>query len=360
MASSVVRFAQAQGFGSPLGSESGWKQPLAPPTARAGSAQSARQPLTPPTAQATPPPTISTTAARPKPTNVAIPYARTSPTQIDAGEIVLVNTSLAFPRVDWKDLHNDILSRAIDHGMRMRVGVGTNSFDSVRTLEEVNKRLFQVPTEGPRVTSPPAEAEAEAFAEAFSWCPDGVCISSEVDGPEFSDRTHPIVNVAVYGPTPLINDDERRAFSRSDHRVSRIFVGLAGINDGGDKYFKFVRFSTRDIMMYDKPPENNPEPKPSHNKLGDPKIEDIFFAWRIGRIMDRNLGMKFQNSGLVHVDISPLIWAPGRNPRGSNEGLKVTVDRDGIAGSMHPAFEVEYGKEKDLLESLKDYVGTRI
>ena len=99
-------------------------------------------------------------------------------------------------------------------------------------------------------------------------------------------------------------------------------------------------------MMYEKP----------HDKLGDPKIENIFFAWRIGRLMDRNLGMKFQNSGLVHVDISPLIWAPGRIPG----GRRVTVDRDGIAGSMHPAFEVEYDDEGDLLESLKDYVGTRV
>ncbi|MBE34483.1 MAG: hypothetical protein CMI16_02815 [Opitutaceae bacterium] len=247
--------------------------------------------------------------------------------QIDAGEIVMVNTSMG------RIIQDTAIKVPIDHGQRMRVGVGTNSFGSVRTLEEINRRLFEARHDNNRLEY-----------EALSWVPDGVCISSEVDGPEFEDRTHSIVNVGVYGPTPLINDDERRAFSQSEHNMARIYVALAFMEGkDGYKYCKFVRFSTHDVGMHEV------ESKPI---LGDDNIKVLLWGWCIGRLMDTNLGMRFQNSGLIHVNISPLIQP-------FHGETVVSVERDGRSNSMYPPFNVTYQKEEDLLVILKNRVGTR-
>ena len=328
---SVVNFAQAQGFGSPLGSEASWKTALAPPTARAVPAQSARAPVGP-TPSFTAPSTISTTLARPKPSNVAIPYARTAPHQIDCGEIVMVNTSVSLPLTALELFGN--ATKPLDHGQRMRVGVGaTNSLCSVRTIEDVNKRLHALRWTGP-------DPSNEALVEALGWTVDGVAISSETEDKDgYNFREDPLVNVCVYGPTPLINDAKRRAFSLSENNVARLYVGLARLDHGnGEGCFQFVRFSTHDIMNH--APGRDPI-------LGNPKIVGLSHCWCIGRIMDRKLNMKFQESALVHVNISPAILPPSNLPNGRTAVLERSIE---------PTLRFQYPDESDLLEALKNYV----
>lgn len=341
MSRSVVQFAQANGFGSPLTSESGYKQSFSDPLGRASAPTSVRQPLQP-SGTAAPPPTISTSSARPKPSNACIPYSRTAEAQIDAGEIVLVKTVLSFLRVDPTKTPPGLLS-AIANGKQMRVGSGTSSYSSVRTIEQVNKRLFDLRGE-----------PDEVLQEASSWTVDGVCIGSETDDPDgYHFRDYPLVNVAVYGPTPLVNDDERRAFSRSEHNAARIFVGLFKAKTVvpspnplklvPQTFVKYKRFSTRDLHFHE---------EHKANFCGDPELEadPLIFAWRIGRIMDRSLGMKFKDSALLHVDISPPFFPTTELP--NKHIVNVIDDGEGIRAPIQRTYKVT----SDLLFSLKDFV----
>ena len=275
----MARVLIAQAFENLNG---GYKSEVGPPTSSLpASFRNPRQPLAPPAAVIRKPSgPIPTSTARPKPSNAAIPYARTSPTQIDAGEIVLVNTRSA---------QNQSRSTAV-------VGQGVNSLCRVDTVEEVNKLFASLP------------AHEAVFPDNLpggvsSWVPDGVCIGWDKE----DDNGLNICNVCIgAGPTPILNDlnpdrnVDRRIFSKTCGPPVRLFLGLRATSKGpgaaaGTQRWKFSleRFSSGHIA-------NRKLPAPIGSSF-------LVMAWQLGILTDPSSDMRFVKSGSMFVSIQPPV-----------------------------------------------------
>jgi hypothetical protein len=283
-------------------------------------------------------PTVSvvpTTSARPKPSNAAIPYARTSPTQLDAGTIAMLHA----PR--W--------SRAVpgaERGpVRSIVGHGTSSFCTVKSIAQLNAHLANLTEQ---------DNKAEYDEATTVWSPDGVVInydgeeqSASAKMAETATTTWQIANVAISGPTPMLNEagtDDMQRVRNEDvvkHKCwlsgegspARLYVALGRKTEAGKTRAKYIAFST--------------------NVLKGSTLDgyELLVAWRIGRIMDSNLNLKFRDSALVFVDISPPLTAPN-----SWAALSLTLPARTIPTSAHSRTtggDVRTYKSETLLEALQ-------
>lgn len=269
-------------------------------------------------------PTVSvapTTSARPKPSNAAIPYARTSPTQLDAGTIVMVNTYV------------DGLKLGLEKPPRSIVGPGTASLATVKSMAQLNALLEPL-------TKEDSGADWEHFLQ--SWRPDGIVINYD-SSTGSAHETWPIVNVAVAGPTPMLNEGgperappvagedvhKHMCWLPGEGSPSRLYVALATYEVSDKTKAKYIAFSTSTLL-------------PSGNWFNGYKF---VAAWKIGRILDSKLNMKFRNTGQVLVDIGPMMQPIDTDTR-------VSTHADGRNG----AIDVRIYKGKNLLKSLVDGV----
>lgn len=301
MASAAARIAFAQGFGNPLTER--YKQPLPLPTAPLAAGPSPRVPVGPADAIQAPTGRIPGSTQKPKRTNVAVPYTRTAPDQIDAGEIVLLNRHSA---------HNQSAA--------MNIGKGLNQLCTVATLERVNDMWK---TEPPVDMTDPDDSDdpgAPLYGSksngggdlpiyAMAWAPDGVSIAYDEEG----GRGQPnLATVCVSGPTPLLNNISReRRFNRRafllnglDGPRSRIYVGLRATRIGGTSKWtlSWERFSSGMIHK-------------GQLKTGDPD-SPLIAAWLLGSLTDNNLNAHFEKSGSIFVAMqSPLITRKRVGPR---------------------------------------------
>jgi hypothetical protein len=292
----------------------GYKTDVSPPVGRQpASFRSPRQPIEPPTGLLNGPPgKVPTSTARPKPSNAAIPYARTAPKQIDAGEIVLVHT---------RSSQNQTRSSCA-------VGSGTNSLCRVATIEDVNKSLAALPPHA-------AAAPDDLPGDVACWLPDGVAIGFD----EEDDKGLNLCNVCVAnGPTPILNDLspernlDRRIFDKTCGPPVRLFVGLRATRVVGDTWrFRFVRFSSGQV---------------ERGKLPDATANSFLVkAWQIGILVDPSSDIRFVKSGSIVVSIQPPLTRRLRTVRKQFQ----RYDSEGQRG----AHVAEYGP-RSLEEILKN------
>lgn len=291
-------------------------------------------------------PTVSvvpTSSARPKTNNAAIPYARTTPSQLDAGSIAFVETYA-----------NDFQFNAGNHPQRKKpprsiVGRGTSSFATVKSIAQLNEHLEHL-------TAEDNASEIEEFVQ--SWKPDGIVIN--YDSTENSaHKQWPIVNVAVCGPTPMLNEGGHETappvsgenvrkhvcWLPGESSPSRLYVALVGYRISFDDptsilvvppkivktKAKYIAFSTSMLLP-----------------RGE-RFDGLTFVavWRIGRILDSRLNMKFRNSGQVLVDISPTLnpflvdtdiptYADGRNGVADKRTYSTNTLLNTLIEGFHP------------------------
>jgi len=308
---SAVAFAVSNGFGNLEGSN--YKHPVTRPYGdgiEASHPAFKKRNLGPASAVQTPEGPIATSTARPKSSNVAIPFARQANEPIDAGEIVFVSRESS------------------SHGNPHGIAQGAHC--NVATMHQVNSYLLGEEEDG--AVTPEMRTDWNSFpSRVRKWTPDGISISDEVYTHSPNDRgynsNYPnLVNVAVGGgPTPILRHDEgdahlhqysklvnkpnyrpvragegtyqrnqRQIFQKGDAVGSRLWLGLRAIRNTSNKKWVYQYETFADIRTV---------PGLSNGVMTGVTKAPLVAVWCLGRLVDTNLNMRFRPSGSIVVNI---------------------------------------------------------